>query len=133
MTKKAAMLMAAGLVATLAAGAMALSFGLTGNEPARADTKDQKPIVRTIRRTVTVEKPAKGAQQPVQVIQLASGPASSASAVSAPSTGGSDDGYEDDGYEDDGYEDDGYEDGADDHGGGGGEHEGEHGDAGDDD
>jgi len=114
MTKRAAMLMAAGLVAALAAGAMALSFGLAGNGTAQAETKDPKPIVRTIHRTVTVEKPAKATDKPVQVIQLASAPASSTGSSDGSDDAleqqeGSDDAYESEDHAED-HEDDGYAD-----------------------
>ena len=110
MTKRAAMLMAAGLVAALAAGATALSFGLGGNGPVQAETRDPKPIVRTVHRTVTVEKPAKGADQPVQVIQVASAPASGSSSSDDAFEEGSEDGEDheagDDHEDDDDFEDD---------------------------
>lgn len=114
MTKRAAMLMAAGLVAALAVGATALSFGLGGNGQVQAGTKDLEPIVRTVRRTVTVEKPAKGADQPVQVIQVASAPASDLSA--------DDDAFED-GFEDDDHGFESEDDHADDHHEDGDDHE----------
>lgn len=120
MTKRAAMLTAAGLVAALAFGAMALSFGLAGNDPVQAGPKDPKPIVRTVRRTVTVEKPAKTAQQPVQVVRLSSASVPSTNSAVAPNTT-SDEGSEDESFEDGSHED--HED----------EHQGEHGDAGEDD
>jgi len=96
MTKRSAMVMAAGLVAALMAGAMALSFGLSGSGTAQAETKAPEPIVRTIHRTVTVEKDAKPAEQQVQVVQVASAPTSS-------DVSGSDDAYQ--GESDDAYED----------------------------
>jgi len=119
-TKRAAMLMAAGLVAALAVGAMALSFGLTGNGPVQAEMKDQKPIVRTVHRTVTVEKPAKKAQEPVQVIQLASSPAPSTTSGGDLEGGG-------------GFEDDGFESESEDHGEHEAGHEAGHEDSGQDD
>ncbi len=133
MTKRSAMLVAAGLVAALLGGATALSFGLSGSGTAQAETTAPEPIVRTIERTITVEKDAKAKQQPVQVVEVTSDPASG-STVSSTDASHSDDAYEhdgsDDSYEHEG-EDDGYEDDHDgsrgssseDHGGGEGEHE----------
>jgi len=95
MTKRSAIVMAAGLVAALMAGAMALSFGLSGSGTAQAEGKAPEPIVRTIHRTVTIEKDAKPEEQQVQVVRVASAPASG-------DVSGSDDTYEDEG--DDAYE-----------------------------
>jgi hypothetical protein len=78
MTKRTAMLMAAGVVAALLGGSLALAFGLSGNTAAVADTPAKRdPIVRTIHRTVTVDKQAKGSDQPVQVVTVSSSQASS--------------------------------------------------------
>ena len=111
MTKRTAMLMAAGVVAALFAGSVALAFGLSGNTAASATSSRPDPIVRTVHRTVRVEKPAKPADQPVQVVTLSSD-TSSVDAVS------SDDDAVQEGSEDDAYEDDGsddqYEDESDD-------------------
>ena len=75
MTKRTAMLMAAGVVAALLGGSVALSFGLSGGVTATADTpKRLDPIVRTVHRTVRVEKEAKGSTEPVQVITVSSDP-----------------------------------------------------------
>ena len=128
MTKRSAMLVAAGLVAALMVGAAALSFGLTGNGSAQAETTAPDPIVRTVHRTVRVEKDAKPAQQPVQVVQVASVPSTTSNDVSEGTF--DDDAYE--GDEDEDYEDEGSEDheseGSDDSGSmhsneSGGEHE----------
>lgn len=71
MTKRTAMLMAAGVVLALLGGSVALSFGLSGNQTAEAGPgKASKPIVRTIHRTIRVEKQAKGSNRPVQVVTL---------------------------------------------------------------
>jgi hypothetical protein len=97
MTKRTAMVMAAGVVAALLGGSLALAFGLSGNTAAVADTPArQDPIVRTIHRTVTVDRQARGSDQPVQVVTLSSDPASSTD----PSEG--DDSFE--GESDDQYE-----------------------------
>lgn len=78
MTKRTAMLMAAGVVVALLGGSLALAFGLSGNTAAVADTPAKRePIVRTIHRTVTVDKQAKGSDQPVRVVTLSSSQASS--------------------------------------------------------
>jgi ABC-type glycerol-3-phosphate transport system substrate-binding protein len=111
MTKRTAMLMAAGVVAALFAGSVALAFGLSGTTAATADTPAKlDPIVRTVHRTVRVEKEAKPADQPVQVVTLGSDPAP-AETVST-----DDDAFEDadDAFEDEDHEDDGSEDHDDD-------------------
>lgn len=126
MTKRSAMLIAAGLVAALGVGAMALSIGLSGNGTAAAsDARKQDPIVRTIHRTVTVEKKAKG-DGVVQVITLdaTSGSTSSSSSSSSEpvESESSDDGFEsesesedssDDAFEDEGTSDDSTQSGSD--------------------
>lgn len=74
MTKRKAMLLAAGLVASLLGGAVAMALGLSGAGSAVADTpKRLDPIVKVRERTVKVEKQAKGADRPVQVVNLGSG------------------------------------------------------------
>lgn len=74
MTKRKAMLLAAGLVASLLGGAVAMALGLSGAGSAVADTpKRLDPIVKVRERTVKVEKKAKGADRPVQVVNLGSG------------------------------------------------------------
>ncbi len=110
MTKRTAMLMAAGVVAALFAGSVALAFGLSGNQAATADSPKPDPIVRTVHRTVRVDKDAKPADRPVQVVTLGADPAS----VDAVSSGddADDDGSDDDAYEDDAYEDDDHDDGS---------------------
>jgi hypothetical protein len=118
MTKRTAMLMAAGVVAALFAGSVALAFGLSGTTAATADTPAKlDPIVRTVHRTVRVEKEAKPADQPVQVVTLGSDPAP----VETVSTDDdafedADDAFEDedDAFEDEDHEDDGSEDHDDD-------------------
>lgn len=112
MTKRSAMLMAAGLVMALLGGSVALSFGLSGGTTATADMRTRpEPIVRTITRTVRVEKDAKPADRPVQVITLGSTSSQSAPSDDSMQTQSDDDTYEDDAHEDDEYEDDdSYED-----------------------
>lgn len=71
MTKRKAMVLAAGLVASLLGGAVAMALGLSGAGSAVADTpKRLDPIVRVRERTVKVEKQAKGSDRPVQVVNL---------------------------------------------------------------
>jgi hypothetical protein len=113
MTKRSAMLVAAGLVAALLGGATALSFGLSGSGTAQAETPSPDPIVRTVHRTVTVEKDAKGQQQPVQVVRVTSDPAPSTAVSSTDASyEGSDDAYEHESDEASEHEsDEGYEDG----------------------
>lgn len=63
MNKRSAMLMAAGLVLTLIVGGVAMSTGLTGPTPSQAAPragqrqKTPKPIIKTVKHTVTVHKP----------------------------------------------------------------------------
>lgn len=128
MTKRSAILMAAGLVAALTVGAAALSFGLSGSGTAQAETKAPDPVVRTIHRTITVEKDAKPAEQQVQVVRLASAPAPAAvSGSDAMSEGENDDAYEHEGEDSDGaeHESEGSDDSGSDHSNqnSGGEHE----------
>ena len=103
MKKRSAILMAAGLVVALLSGAVAMTIGLSGNGAAEAgDRAKRDPIVRTIKRTVTVHKDAKATDQAsVQVVRLDS----SSSATSDPSASESDD----DGYDSESEDDDTYE------------------------
>jgi hypothetical protein len=111
MKKRSAMLIAAGLVAALLSGAIALSMGFL--DPAATTGERATPRVRTIERTVTVHKKAKTEAEPV-VRTIA--PAAPAAATSAVSDDGEwddeDEGFEDEGFEDEDDEDD--EDGEDD-------------------
>ncbi len=121
MTKRTAMLAAAGVVLALFGGSVALSFSLAGNGAAEAGQRAgrQEPIVRRIERTIRVEKQAKGARSATQVITLTA-PASTGRDASSFADEHDDDAYEhddDDAYEhdDDAYEhDDSYEEGDDD-------------------
>ena len=115
MTKRSAMLMAAGLVGALLVGAAALSFGLSGGGAAVAETKAPDPIVRTIHRTVRVEKDAKPADQPVQVVQVGSAPVSTAMSETE---GEGDDAFEGEHESDDGFEGEHESEGSDDSGSG---------------
>ena len=121
MTKRTAMLMAAGVVLALLGGSVALSFSLAGNQTAEAGPREaSEPIVRTIHRTIRVEKQAKGSA-PVKVVTLQA-PTSLSDQPSSSDAVSSDDSYEheehgdDDGYEheehgdDDGYQHEEHED-----------------------
>lgn len=72
MNKRSAMTIAAGLVAALLAGVGAFSLSLGSSAtPASASSKaHRKPIVRTIERTVTIEKKAKGGASGALVVTL---------------------------------------------------------------
>ncbi len=108
MNKRSALLVSAGLVLTLIVGGLAVATGLTGptvsNAVPRADRRSSpEPIVRTVRRTVTVHK--KGDAKPGEVVQIAAPAATPAtSSVSSDSTVG-DDAYEHEGDEQDEHED----------------------------
>ena len=87
MTKRSAMLVAAGIVMALVAGGIGMSLGQIGPASAAATTtettpKHQRPIVRRHVRTITIHKKAKSpAPAPQQIVVPA--PAVS---YSAPST-----------------------------------------------
>ncbi|HEX9122337.1 MAG TPA: hypothetical protein VF984_03110 [Actinomycetota bacterium] len=117
MNKKSAMAIAAGLVAAMLSGVAALSIGLGAGSAAVAQSQSPKPIVRTVKHTVTVHKKAKA--QGGGVVTIVRTPSSPAPTVSSDSYG--DDQYEgeyDDQYEshesdgggDDGSSHDSYED-----------------------
>lgn len=107
MNKRSALMLSAGLVLTLIVGGLAVATGLTGPSVSNAVPQAQRsstsePVVRTVRRTVTVHKKADA--KPGQVVRVAAPAATSGtSGVSGSSgTSGDDDAYDDD----DGYEDD---------------------------
>ena len=106
MTKRTAMLMAAGVVLALLGGSVALSFSLAGNQTAEAGPrKASERVVRTIHRTIRVEKQAKGSA-PVKVVTLQA-PTSLSDQPSSSDAVSSDDSYhDDDAYE---HDDDAYE------------------------
>jgi hypothetical protein len=87
MNKRSAMIVAAGLIVALAAGAYALSLGSTGPTAAAAakTAHRHKPIVKTIRRTVTVHQKAPASTHAV----VATGPAPSVAPISGSSYQGS--------------------------------------------
>jgi hypothetical protein len=95
MKKRSALLMAAGLVVALVAGAVAMTIGFSGNGTAEAGSRAKRdPVVRTIRRTITVHKDAKATDQAsVQVVQLSSSDPSTTSDSSG-SESESDDSFE---------------------------------------
>lgn len=68
MNKRSAMLMAAGLVVALGLGAAAMSFSL--GESASAEGSRAKPIVKTVRDTVTIHRQARGSNAGPAVITL---------------------------------------------------------------
>ena len=118
MNKRSAMLMAAGLVLTVIVAGVAIAAGLTGPAasaaaPRAVHHRDPKPIVKTIRKTVTVHK--KAPQAPAAPVTYAAAPAPmappAARSISYPSAApASPAGYVDDG---------GYQDGGSHSGGGG--------------
>ena len=92
MNKRSAMAIAAGLVAALLTGALALSLGMTGATPTAVASAKREPQVRTTHRTVTVHRQAKAAKPTTITIVPAS---SSGSAAASFSEGEGDEG----GYE----------------------------------
>jgi len=58
MDKRSAIIVALGLVAALVIGGVGFAMGMTGPAPSLASTRDPAPEVRTIRRTITVHRPA---------------------------------------------------------------------------
>lgn len=105
MKKRSAMAIAAGLVAALLTGAVALSLGLSGTETADAKSEPVTPRVRTVHRTVTVHREAK-AEEPRTVTVV------TASSSSPASSEGSDDSLEDE-SSDDPFEEEEFEDSED--------------------
>lgn len=112
MTKRKAMLLAAGLVLSLLGGAVAMALGLSGGGSAVADTpKRLEPIVKVRERTVKVEKKAKGSNQPVQVVNLGTAPQQGDDdSVEHDSGSFEDEDHESEGHEDEGHEDEDHED-----------------------
>lgn len=95
MNKRSALMLSAGLVLTLIVGGMAVATGLTGPSVSTAVPRAQRPstsepVVRTVRRTVTVHKKADA--KPGQVVRVAAPAATSGTS----GTSGDDDGHEDD-------------------------------------
>lgn len=129
MNKRSAVMVAAGLVLSLIVGGLAVAVGLTGptvsNAVPRAERRSApEPVVRTLRRTVTVHKKAE--PKPGEVVQIAAQSSAPGSTVSeGPS--GSDDSYgEDEDHGEDHGEDNGEDNGeAEDHTAGSGEDHGD--------
>ena len=114
MNKRSALMLSAGLVLTLILGGLAVAAGLTGPSVSNAVPRVQRsstsePVVRTVRRTVTVHKKADA--KPGQVVQVGA-PAATSGPSSSSGTSGSDDDSSEDSYDDEG--EDGDDDSADD-------------------
>jgi hypothetical protein len=129
MNKRSALMLSAGLVLTLIVGGLAVAAGLTGPSVSTAVPRVQRssasePVVRTVRRTVTVHQQAEA--KPGEVVQVAGSIA--ASGPTNTSGTADDDG---DAYEDEGEDDDDSAEGQDDHGDDG--DRSDHEDEGDDD
>jgi hypothetical protein len=81
MKKRAAMVIAAGLVGALLVGSVAFTMGVAGPQTRASSSALSTPHVRTIHRTVTVHRHAKGPTAPV--IRTISAPSSPTVARSA--------------------------------------------------
>ena len=108
MNKRSALMLSAGLVLTLIVGGLAVATGLTGPSVSNAVPRAQRsstsePVVRTVRRTVTVHKKADA--EPGQVVQVGAPTATSGPSSSSGTSGSDDDSYEDS-YDDEGEDDD---------------------------
>jgi hypothetical protein len=106
MNKRSALMLSAGLVLTLIVGGLAVATGLTGPTVSNAVPRAQRsstsePVVRTVRRTVTVHKKADA--KPGQVVRVAAPAATAGTSGSSGTSGtsGSDDAYGDDDGNDD--------------------------------
>ncbi len=101
MKKRSAMTVAAGLVAALLAGAVAMSLGFSGGQTASAGSGDPKPRVRTIERTVTIHRKAKPKAPEVVTITA---PAVQNAEASLAATSSSDDDSQEEVTDDDQFE-----------------------------
>ncbi len=107
MNKKSAMAVAGGLVAALMSAVGAISVSVTGRAPAGAQPAHAaKPIVKTIRRTITIHrKPKHTAPPAVQIVTVPPattlGPASAAPVTTTSGSLSTGHESEDDGHEDD--------------------------------
>ncbi len=109
MNKRSASMVAAGLILTLVVGGLAVAIGLTGPSVSsavpRAERTASKPVVRTVKRTVTVHKKAEpqtaGVVQVAAPVVPATAPSTSTS-MSDDSSGGHEE-YEDEGGSEDGH------------------------------
>ena len=110
MKKRSAMLIAAGLVVALAIGAAAMSLSL--GTTASAEGSRARPIVKTVRDTVTIHKKAEGSSDGPTVVTLQSSSAAEdfeeALEEAMDDTAeheGDDDGFEHEDHEDEDHED----------------------------
>jgi hypothetical protein len=72
MNKRSAMTVAAGLVAALVSAVGAVSVSLAGRSSVQAQSPSAaKPIVKTIRRTITIHRKPKQSPAPIQVVTAA--------------------------------------------------------------
>jgi hypothetical protein len=109
-------MLSAGLVLTLIVGGLAVATGLTGPTVSTAVPRAERrapsePVVRTVRRTVTVHKKADA--KPGEVVRIAAPAAAATSSSDSSGVSGVDDSYgDDDDYEDEheGDEQDDHED-----------------------
>ena len=127
MNKRSALMLSAGLVLTLIVGGLAVATGLTGPSVSNAVPRVQRssssePVVRTVRRTVTVHKKADA--KPGQVVQVGA-PATTSGPSSTSGTSGNDDDSYEDSYDDDEQDDHEDDEGQDDHDEGQEDHEDE--------
>jgi hypothetical protein len=99
MKKRSAMTVAAGLVAALLAGSVALSLGFTGGQTASAGSGHTTPRVRTVERTIKVHKKAKARKPVVMTIAAPASAAQRATASASATSGWSDDESGDGGFE----------------------------------
>lgn len=122
MKKRSALLVAAGLVLTLIVGGLAVAVGLTGPSVStavpRVDRRaTSEPIVRTVRRKVTVHKKAEA--KPGEVVQIAAPATATTSSNDLSQSSGDDPSFGDDeSHESSEHEDEdhGNEDHSEDHG-----------------
>lgn len=122
MKKRSALLVAAGLVLTLIVGGLAVAVGLTGPSVStavpRVDRRaTSEPIVRTVRRKVTVHKKAEA--KPGEVVQIAAPATATTSSNDLSQSSGDDASFGDDeSHESSEHEDEdhGNEDHSEDHG-----------------
>lgn len=123
MKKRSALLVAAGLVLTLIVGGLAVAVGLTGPSVStavpRVDRRaTSEPIVRTVRRTVTVHKKAEA--KAGEVVQIAAPATATTSSNDVSQSSGDDASFGDDeSHESSEHEDEDHEneDHSEDHGG----------------
>ncbi len=103
MNKRSAMTIAAGLVAAGVA-AFSLSLGSSATPASASSKAHRKPIVRTIERTVTVERKAKGGASGAQVVPLQAPSSTDSSFDGDDEFEGDDDAFEHESEDHDGFE-----------------------------